>query len=82
MSDSFTQHPFWTYSLRLYAQPQVQDDCLTLQDEHGLDVNLVLFCIWAGLDGPGQLTVDELNEAIARGSQWQSEVVERIRYIR
>jgi uncharacterized protein (TIGR02444 family) len=82
MPDSLPHHPFWTYSLRLYGQPQVQDACLKLQDEHGLDVNLVLFCIWCGLDGPGQLTADELNTAIARGGRWQKEVVERIRYIR
>ena len=82
MSDSLPNHPFWNYSLRLYAQPGVSDACLRLQDEHGLDVNLVLFCIWSGLAGPGQLTQDELNAAIARGGQWQSEVVEPIRKIR
>jgi len=82
LTGSLPQHPFWNYSLQLYAQPGVQDACLKLQDEHGLDVNLVLFCIWCGLDGPGQLTAAELNEAITRGGSWQAEVVERIRYIR
>ena len=33
----------------LYAQPGVADACLKLQDEFGLDVNLVLFCIWSRL---------------------------------
>ncbi len=82
MSDSLPDHPFWNYSLRLYARPGVSEACLRLQDEHGLDVNLVLFCIWAGLAGPGRLTRDELNAAIARGSQWQTNVVEPIRTIR
>ena len=80
--NSLPDHPFWNYSLRLYAQPGVSDACLRLQDEHGLDVNLVLFCIWSGLAGPGQLTPEELNAAVARGRQWQSDVVEPIRKIR
>lgn len=82
MSNALPDHPFWNYSLWLYAQPGVSDACLRLQDEHGLDVNLVLFCIWSGLAGPGQLTRDELTEAMARGGQWQSDVVGPIRKIR
>ena len=82
MPDTLPQHPFWTYSLRLYAQPGVSDACLKLQDEHGLDVNLVLFCIWCGIEGPGELTAEELSTAVARAARWQTEVVERIRYIR
>ncbi len=68
--------------MRLYAQPGVSDACLRLQDEHGLDVNLVLFCIWSGLAGPGKITPDELSSAIARAGNWQKNVVEPIRNIR
>ena len=82
MADALPDHPFWTYSLQLYAQAGVTDACLKLQDEHGLDVNMVLFCIWSGLAGPGELTPEELKEAIERGGRWQTEVVERIRWIR
>lgn len=81
-SDVFPPHPFWPFSLVLYSQAGVADACLTLQDEYGLDVNLVLFCIWTGMRGPGVLEPDELNECIARAGRWQSEVVERIRYVR
>jgi uncharacterized protein (TIGR02444 family) len=38
---------FWDFSLRLYVHPGVEAACLTLQDEHGLDVNLVLLAGWA-----------------------------------
>ena len=82
MAARFPNHPFWDYSLRLYAQPGVSNACLTLQDEHGLDVNLVLFCIWSGLAGPGELDAEELGAAIVRGGRWQTEVVEPIRTIR
>jgi uncharacterized protein (TIGR02444 family) len=79
---NFPSHPFWDYSLRLYGRPGVEEACLVLQDEFDLDVNIVLFCLWAGTAGPGQLTAAELSECIARGGLWQREVVQRLRYIR
>ena len=78
----FPSHPFWNYSLHLYGQPGLEEAFLTLQDEFDLDVNIVLFCLWAGSEGPGQFTAAELTEIVARGGQWQREVVQRLRYIR
>ncbi|MEQ9608432.1 MAG: TIGR02444 family protein [Kiloniellaceae bacterium] len=43
--------PFWQFSGTLYARPGVAEACLELQDRHGLDVNLLLFCAWAGVQG-------------------------------
>jgi len=82
MSSEFPKHPFWPFSLELYAQPGVSAACLELQDDYGLDVNLVLFCIWCGLRGPGVLQADELSECITRAGRWQTDVVDRIRYVR
>ena len=39
---------FWDFSLEIYAKPGVAQACLALQDECGADVNLLLFCCWAG----------------------------------
>lgn len=75
-------NPFWNFSLALYARPGVADACLHLQDEYDLDVNLVLFFIWAGLQGPGKLTAEEISLAISRGQRWQVGVVARIRAVR
>ena len=38
--------PFWQFSLRFYRQPQVADTCIALQEERGVDVNLLLFLLW------------------------------------
>lgn len=43
--------PFWQFSGTVYARPGVAEACLELQDRHGLDVNLLLFCAWAGVRG-------------------------------
>lgn len=41
-----TGSPFWQFSLRYYRQPGVAAACLVLQDEAGIDVNLLLFLMW------------------------------------
>ena len=38
--------PFWRFSLRFYRQPTVADACIALQEEAGVDVNLLLFLLW------------------------------------
>jgi uncharacterized protein (TIGR02444 family) len=38
--------PFWQFSLRFYRQPKVADACIALQEDAGVDVNLLLFLLW------------------------------------
>jgi len=45
------ESPFWLFSGTVYARPGVAEACLELQDRHGLDVNVLLFCAWAGAQG-------------------------------
>lgn len=44
-------NPFWQFSVGFYNQPNVAGQCLHLQNELGLDVNLLLLCIWQGREG-------------------------------
>lgn len=41
----------WDFSIALYARPEVEAACLALQDDGGLDVNLVLLAAWAAACG-------------------------------
>ncbi|MDA0338846.1 MAG: TIGR02444 family protein [Proteobacteria bacterium] len=50
---------FWAFSTAFYDQPGVKKACLTLQDDVGADVNLVLLCAWTMLDD------DTWDEALA-----------------
>ena len=43
--------PFWDFSLDFYAAPDVKQACLALQDECGLDVNLILLAAWLARAG-------------------------------
>jgi uncharacterized protein (TIGR02444 family) len=38
--------PFWRFSLQFYRQPGVADACIALQEESGVDVNLLMFLLW------------------------------------
>lgn len=42
---------FWDFSVSLYQRPGVEAALLALQDEDGLDVSLVLFCLYAAMRG-------------------------------
>ncbi len=38
--------PFWRFSLGFYRVPEVADTCIELQDQAGVDVNLLMFLLW------------------------------------
>lgn len=80
MSD-FPDNPFWDFSLTVYARPGVAEACLALQERHGLDVNLLLFCCWAGVRGRA-LTGRELERLVAAARPWQEGVVKPLRAAR
>ena len=72
---------FWEFSTRRYAEPGVAPAALRLQDEFGCDVNLLLFCLWAGARGCG-LKVADLEALDAAALPWRSTIVEPLRRVR
>jgi uncharacterized protein (TIGR02444 family) len=38
--------PFWRFSLQFYRQPGVAEACIALQEDSGVDVNLLMFLLW------------------------------------
>ena len=55
-------NPFWRFSLAVHGAPGVDGECLAAQDAHGIDVDVLLFCVWAG--ARGILLTDENMAAI------------------
>lgn len=68
------ENPFWDYSLSLYGHKTVQTACLDLQDRFSLDVNMLLFCCWAGARGR-RLSEAEILRLIETVRAWRSEVL-------
>lgn len=46
---SALNNPLWKFSWQFYAQPQVAEKCLALQDQHLVNVNLICWLIWSTL---------------------------------
>ena len=72
---------FWSFTLGLYGKPGVAPALIGLQDRLGLDVNMLLYCCWAGADGR-VLSRDDLKAVEAVAEPWQSEVVRPLRALR
>jgi uncharacterized protein (TIGR02444 family) len=81
MSD-FLPHPFWNFSLEIYAADGVSGACLDLQERRGCDVNVLLFCCWLGASGRPTLSADRLQAILAEIAPWQAEVVKPLRQVR
>ena len=73
--------PFWRFSLATYSKPGVSSACLELQDSAGVDVNILLFVLWAGREGR-LLSDAEIKEAVARVEDWRRDVVSSLRQAR
>ena len=81
MTGTLTSSPFWTFSLRFYRLDGVAPACLALQDERGVDVNVLLFLLFIATQGRGltQADVAEINAAM---EDWRREAVVPLRAVR
>jgi uncharacterized protein (TIGR02444 family) len=75
------RNPFWAWSLRFYKRPGVAPACLALQDRAGVDVNLLLFCLWSG---GRRLALNRatMNKALHTSRDWSGSVVQPLRSVR
>lgn len=74
------ENPFWTFSLDVYARAGVAEECLGLQARHGIDVNALLFCAWAGRKA--LLGERQVAGIVARVEAWQQRTVLPLRTVR
>jgi uncharacterized protein (TIGR02444 family) len=76
-----TKSPFWTFSLRIYGQPGVPPACLTLQDGSGVDVNVLLFALYAASCGRGLVPAD-ITRIMTSVEPWKAQAVVPLRGVR
>lgn len=72
---------FWNFSLQTYAKPKVAELCLELQEGFGADVNLVLFMLWAAVQGR-RLEPREIEKLADFVKDWREQVVIPLRLAR
>ncbi len=78
----FPDNPCWDFALVVYRRDGVAEACLALQDGHGIDVNVLLFCCWLGESGRGGLSAKEMAQALALVDPWHQDVVRSLRAVR
>ncbi len=74
-------NPFWDFSLAVWGREAVEPACLDLQERHGLDVNLLLFCGWAGRRGRA-LDDADIARLIEAARPWRKATVLPLRKLR
>lgn len=76
-----TEASFWEFSVGLYGRPGVEETLLALQDEDGLEVNLVLLCLHAATRG---MKLGGAEIAVMRqiGTEWGKGIVAPLRAAR
>ena len=72
---------FWAFSVDTYRKPGVAEACLALQDRHGLDVNVLLYCCWFGCTR-GVLDEPLWDRVLAFSGPWADNVVRPLRAVR
>ena len=77
-----TDNPFWNFSLQFYGRKGVSDILLRFQDECQADINLMLYCCWAGVSQTPGLTASEIMFLRQVVKRWQSEIVQPLRALR
>jgi uncharacterized protein (TIGR02444 family) len=71
----------WEYALGVYRRPGVEAACLRLQDEAGLDVLMLLFCLWAAREH-GRLGAQAMARALTALAPWSDGVIAPLRAAR
>lgn len=72
---------FWDFSVRTYRTDGVPDACLSLQDDYGADVNMLLYCCWIGVRS-GSFDTELFASASEFSSHWAERVVAPLRSAR
>jgi uncharacterized protein (TIGR02444 family) len=69
------QSALWTFSLTVYGDTDVQQECLNLQDTCGVNVNLLLLCAFVGAVHRAILPAQAVDDAADTVCEWHKTVV-------
>lgn len=71
----------WAFSLSAYNVQGASTACLTLQDEYGLDVNVLLLCLFAGSRGR-VLSAQDFVRIEIQVAPWRKNIIYALRAVR
>jgi uncharacterized protein (TIGR02444 family) len=81
IAEASSGSPFWRFSLAFYRRPKVADACIALQEQAGVDVNLLLFLLWQATRGR-EFSQADVAALEARIAPWREMTVVPLRAVR
>jgi uncharacterized protein (TIGR02444 family) len=72
----------WRFSLAVYRGAGVPEECLDVQERHGVDVNLLMLCAYAGAVEGVVLSASDVADALEATGAWHANVVRTLRQVR
>ncbi|MCW9014695.1 MAG: TIGR02444 family protein [Gammaproteobacteria bacterium] len=75
---NFPDSEFWNFSTQIYQQAEVESACLHLQNTYDADINILLYCCWAG-EQAFSLSTDDIRELIQTAHPWQTNILKPLR---
>ena len=76
-----SQSPFWRFSIAFYRIPGVASACIELQDQAGVDVNVLFFLLWNAAEGRA-FSADDVAEVERQIAPWREMAVVPLRDVR
>jgi uncharacterized protein (TIGR02444 family) len=73
------QNPLWNFALAVYAKPEVENACLSLQSEYGCSINKILLSLWLTSEKRAFLS-DQLDQSDS--AVWHDQITQPIRALR
>jgi uncharacterized protein (TIGR02444 family) len=72
---------FWDWSQQVYARTDMERLLLSLQESHGLNVNLLLWCLWTGawFEEADEIVIRKAKDVTA---EWSRSVTSPLRGVR
>jgi len=76
-----SKSPFWRFSIKFYQVPGVAPACIELQDQAGVDVNVLFFLLWLATQNRA-LNKEQVAEIERSIGAWREMAVVPIRNVR
>lgn len=80
-STHHTSESAWDFACRVYQKNGVADACIQLQDQHNINIPLLLFCCWAG-QGYTALSPQEIQTLKQFSENYSQQTTQPLRQIR
>ena len=67
----FPNSELWNYSTQIWTLPEVERICIDMQNDHDINVNILLYCCWAG-EKNLILSDDDMQALLDTVQPWQT----------